>query len=414
VIAAFIAIVLLTSGVLGCASDDRDRTPTSSTDAKKERPRWDIRLAPVANDIAKASFEVTGFTPDELARLARAAPTQAGWKEFFAVYVGKRQDRAERPPMVGEYRFVNEALRFTPRFPLKPGLFYEAVFNPKQVTNDPKVGRVVRGFSIPKTSSAATTVVEHVYPSTNKLPENQLKFYLHFSAPMSRGEAYRHIHLVRSSGTEVDAPFLELDEELWDPQGRRFTLFFDPGRIKRGLKPREEVGPALEEGKSYTLVVDRDWSDAAGNPLKEPYRKEFRVGPPDDQPIDPKTWKIRTPNGAPSGGSKPPEALVVVFPKPLDHALLARILQVSDSAGGAVAGDVSVTDEERRWRFIPQRPWRPGAYEIVVGAELEDLAGNRIGRPFEVDVFHPIERELRAKSIRIPFNVGSNASGPRR
>ena len=55
----------------------------------------------------------------------------------------------------------------------------------------------------------------------------------------------------------MDAPFLELDEELWSPDGTRFTLVFDPGRIKRGLKPREEAGPILEAGKSY------QWSSIA-------------------------------------------------------------------------------------------------------------------------------------------------------
>ena len=39
------------------------------------------------------------------------------------------------------------------------------------------------------------------------------------------------------SGQAVADPFLELDEELWSTDGRRFTLLFDPGRIKRGLKP---------------------------------------------------------------------------------------------------------------------------------------------------------------------------------
>ena len=43
----------------------------------------------------------------------------------------------------------------------------------------------------------ASTIVEHVYPSTDQLPENQLKFYLHFSAPMSRGEAYSRIQFAR-------------------------------------------------------------------------------------------------------------------------------------------------------------------------------------------------------------------------
>ena len=61
----------------------------------------------------------------------------------------------------------------------------------------------------------------------------------------------------------MDAPFLELDEELWSPDGDSLHLVFDPGRIKRGLKPREEVGPVLEAGKSYSLVIDREWVDAS-------------------------------------------------------------------------------------------------------------------------------------------------------
>src|SRR4029077_13312670 len=170
-------------------------------------------------------------------------------------------------------------------------LRYRAVFDPSRLgaTGEP----VVAEFVIPKPAAGPPTVVEHVYPSTNKLPENQLKFYLHFSAPMSRGEAYRHIHLLQANGKEVDLPFLELDEELWDPEGKRFTLFFDPGRIKRGLKPREEVGPALEEGKSYTLVIDRQWQDAQGTPLKEFFRKAFSVSPPDDRQPDVNTWKVQ-------------------------------------------------------------------------------------------------------------------------
>ena len=95
----------------------------------------------------------------------------------------------------------------------------------------------------------ATTRVAAVYPSRDFLPENLLHFYIHFSAPMSRGEAYQRIKLIDSTGKPVDAPFLELDEELWSPDGTRFTLIFDPGRIKRGLRPREEVGTGAGVGQ---------------------------------------------------------------------------------------------------------------------------------------------------------------------
>ncbi len=69
-----------------------------------------------------------------------------------------------------------------------------------------------------------------IYPSAGRLARrNQLKFYIHFSAPMSRGEAYRRIHLLDAEGQVLEAVFLELGEELWDPPMQRFTLLCDPG-----------------------------------------------------------------------------------------------------------------------------------------------------------------------------------------
>ena len=59
-------------------------------------------------------------------------------------------------------------------------------------------------LSKPKT---APTVVTQVYPTADRLPENQLKFYLHFSAPMSRGDVYKHIKLLDDKGKPLDLPF---------------------------------------------------------------------------------------------------------------------------------------------------------------------------------------------------------------
>ncbi|MCL6608417.1 MAG: hypothetical protein K6T74_10025, partial [Geminicoccaceae bacterium] len=105
------------------------------------------------------------------------------------------------------------------------------------------------------------------YPTSDQLPENQLRFYIHFSAPMSRGEAYARIRLLDSAGKPIDAAFLELGEELWDPSGKRFTLLIDPGRIKRGLRPREDLGPVLEAGSALGFLVFA--------PLKE--RESFQI-----------------------------------------------------------------------------------------------------------------------------------------
>mgnify|MGYP003346898067 CR=1 FL=1 len=80
----------------------------------------------------------------------------------------------------------------------------------------------------------ATTLVTQIYPSADVLPENTLKFYVHFSAPMSRGHSYDHIRLLDEANRPVELAFLELAEELWSPDMLRLTLLMDPGRIKRG------------------------------------------------------------------------------------------------------------------------------------------------------------------------------------
>ena len=79
---------------------------------------------------------------------------------------------------------------------------------------------------------------------------------------MSRGEAWKHIHLLDDSGKPVPLAFLELDQEFGTPANQRLTVLFDPGRIKRGLVPTNEIGSPIVEGKHYKLVIDRDWHDA--------------------------------------------------------------------------------------------------------------------------------------------------------
>ncbi len=57
------------------------------------------------------------------------------------------------------------------------------------------------------------------------------------------------------------------------------------------------------------------------------------------------------------------------------------------------------------WRFTPKSPWGSGNYRLVVGTDLEDVAGNSIARPFEVDVSGPISRRVKAETVALPFRI---------
>jgi hypothetical protein len=370
--------------------------------AGQAAPGFTIRLNSRAD---RLSFDVAGLDESNLKTLGTTGWEPGRWELLFAVYVDREPpDGGSQPAVLGSYRIEDGVLRFTPRFPPAPGVRYRAVFEPSRLPqpSDPKAPAVVEQVTVPRPPAAAPTVVEHVYPSANRLPENLLKFYLHFSAPMSRGEAYRHIHLLDAAGKPIESAFLEVGEELWDPEGKRFTLFIDPGRIKQGLKPREDLGPVLEAGKKYSLVLDRDWRDARGDLLAEPYRKPFEAVVAAEQPPDPKSWKVEVP---PAGTSRP---LEVRFPGPLDRALLGRLVRVTDAGGREVAGAATVSDQETRWQFTPARPWQAGDYRLTAGTELEDLAGNSIARPFEVDVVHPV-RPTTARTVTLPFSVHESA-----
>jgi hypothetical protein len=291
-------------------------------------------------------------------------------------------------PILGESRLEDGTLVFTPRFPLRPGLTYVAVCD-----------GVEQAFSLPAPPRGPAAEVVRVLPSADRLPENLLRFYVFFSAPMSRGEVYSRVRLLGSDGRPVELPFLELPEELWDREGRRVTLLFDPGRIKQGLKPREDSGPALERGRLYTLVVDAAWPDASGQALRAGFRKSFVVVAPDETQPDPRTWKLAVP---PAGSREP---LTVTLPEPLDGPMLDRCLVVRDASKGPVLGRVEVDEGETRWRFFPDAAWKAGAHALSVDTILEDRAGNSVARPFEIDVFRKIDAVIPTRTVELPFEV---------
>lgn len=350
-----------------------------------------LQWVPAADRIV---VEVSGLDD---AALAAARDWAAGkWRALLAVRV--RQEGV--PAMLGAWRAEGGVLRFTPQFPLTPGVAYRADFDPALLPGAASdARRVTSEFTVPALPPGPGTRVTHLFPSAEEVPENLLKFYLHFSAPMSRGNIYDHIHLRDEAGRDIELPFLEIDEELWDPEMKRLTLFIDPGRIKRGVRPLEEIGPALEEGHRFTLAIDAAWLDATGQPLARKFERSFRVGPPDRAPIAPADWKI----AAPAAATREP--LRVTFPEPLDHALALRLLRVTRADGTPLPGAAALADAERAWSFTPGQRWLPGTHRIVVPAVLEDLAGNNVGKAFEVEMRERGERLETVESVTLSFEV---------
>jgi hypothetical protein len=50
-------------------------------------------------------------------------------------------------------------------------------------------------------------------------------------------------------------------------------------------------------------------------------------------------------------------------------------------------------------------PWAAGAYQLTVDTDLEDVSGNRIDQPFDIDVFEKVTEHLTTRTVSVPFSV---------
>jgi hypothetical protein len=340
------------------------------------------------------SVEVNGVSKNDISDLRKRIDNDSERYSVLGVYVVESHNKAQAQSLAGRHEIVGETVRFTPQFAFRPGTSYEVRF----FSTNAKLA-LTHAIKVPAPPPAPATKVTAIFPSADTLPENQLRFYVHFSAPIAVGDAYAHVKLLKASGEAVHRPFLEIGEELWDGTGTRLTLLFDPGRVKKGLAPREMFGPVLEAGQTYRLVIDKAWLDATGQELAAGYEKRFSAGPAIETAVDHKRWQVEPP----AMGTREP--LVIRFPRPLDRALLTRMINVEGPEGKTITGDIVVGNEERRWECRPDEPWQAGTYALVVDTALEDPAGNNLARPFEVDVFERVDDRPGPELLRIPFAI---------
>jgi hypothetical protein len=314
--------------------------------------------------------------------------------ETISVYFGDVAVDTQTPEVIGSYSIRNGEVIFTPKYGFSQGATYTVIIS------SAKYASKKHTIEIPKKKPSAVAEIVAVYPTATTLPMNQLKLYVAFSAPMKVGHAFDHIQLFRlpNRTLEEDA-FLVTPDELWDPEKRRLTILFDPGRIKRGVQPNLQLGLPLVEGNQYELVIDQNWLDANGATLINGFQRTFRVGVVDRKSPNPSDWIIAYPAIGKS------EELRIDFNESMDYALLHSAIVVMDETGHRVTGNVDTGKHERSWRFMPDQTWQPGNYKILVSSRLEDLAGNNLSRKFDIDLNDPNDTPRSKDNIMIPFMV---------
>ena len=178
-----------------------------------------IQLDAPADDPSAATIRLIGLPDEVLQALADAALANEAWSELFRVTVKSRRAEApaDIPAVLGTYEIEGRDVRFRPMFTFDRGRQYAVTFDPAKLPPGvawSEAASVVSIVGLERADVRPTTVVDRVYPTTGRLPENQLKLYIHFSAPMSDVDGLEHIRLLNEAGDEVEAPFLPLGAEF--------------------------------------------------------------------------------------------------------------------------------------------------------------------------------------------------------
>jgi len=224
-----------------------------------------------------------------------------------------------------------------------------------------------------------------VFPSSNNLPSNILRFYINFTEPMKQKVSASYIHLVNSEGVADTQAFMNFGTELWSPDAKRLTILLDPGRIKRGVGTNKALGPVLLPGESYSLVIDGKWPTYEENPLGGGFVKPIFVEGPYRTLPSLENWTVTDANRS---------QLKVTLDRIFDSALLKRFVMITDDKDLPIVGNIVLGANEKSFTFKPNKPFENKAVNIVIDPRLEDIAGNNFGglldSPVGVDIVKPI------------------------
>jgi hypothetical protein len=301
------------------------------------------------------------------------------------------------PDVFGRYHVLEDGVRFIPHFPFERGLLYRASFDPRPLGRLEPSDALTLEFSLPRELSALPPEIKHIFPSSDCLPENLLRFYVCFSNSMQRGRVRAEISFLGPDKEPAPDVLYRAPVELWDRSMRCLTILLDPGRLKRGVGPNRELGPPLETGQEYALAVGTGMTDLSGNHLPETVYKRFRVTDAVREPIAVDQWKIMPP----ATNSRQP--LVLMFPRPLDWALLSHAITIASTCEQSVDGQIEINQCERRWSFIPTLPWVAGSYRVRVEPSLEDVCGNSVIAAFDRALRSGSDLACEVASRSIPF-----------
>jgi hypothetical protein len=314
----------------------------------------------------------------------QAKPSSTDPAAFLKVFVGHQNACCDgKSPIAGRYSLTGKTVIFDPAFDFIEGQAYTVSTHHGDADN--KFAELSE-FSIQSAVKVSKPEVVMIYPSGSALPENTLRFYIHFSTPMRPHLSDKFIKLVDAEGKSDNEAFMTFKQELWSEDRKQLTLLLDPGRIKRGVAQNLTLGPAFLAGNTYSIVIEAGWPSAKGSQKAPRFEKSFSVIPALRTLPDTNLWRVKSPK------TLTLEPLVIEFDRPFDYQLAQNGISVLSKEGYPISGTVSVEDNEKTWRFNPDKQWTSESVKIAVDARMEDVAGNN----FKDLLDHAIETGLKS------------------
>ena len=114
----------------------------------------------------------------------------AVWESLLKVSVQAANPEATPPAVAGRYSVTGRGVRFTPAFPFQPGRRYDVHVDLGRFRRDgPHTLKTT--VALPGGQTGPRLRAMGISPASGTVPENLLRFYVWFSAPMSREPACR-------------------------------------------------------------------------------------------------------------------------------------------------------------------------------------------------------------------------------
>ena len=219
--------------------------------------------------------------------------------------------------------------------------------------------------------------IKNIYPTTDSIPENILRFYIEFSEPIREENALSHIHLATVDGKDMSGAFFDNNYELWSAERTKLTLILDPGRVKTGLEANKQLGRVFQKGIKYSITADSLFTSMSGHHLSKTFVKKFVASAADTVAPDSDKWIIQVPR------SKTLSPLTIDFGEAIDHISARSYLVITGKRVQKIRGHIILKNHETVWEFVPKTKWQKRAYKLFVNSRLEDIAANNLNGIFD-------------------------------